>query len=240
MIDLHCHVLPAADDGAPSMDVALAMLRLAERDGTKRLVATPHQRHPAGYHVTPALAERKLAELAEAARREGIGIELSLGAEVHLSEDMPEGLAAGSLSPLAPGCRHFLLELPVTFIPGNLLDLIFAAQTGGWFPVLAHPERNFEVMDRPEKARDLRDRGVLLQVTAQSVTGAFGRASRKASLKLLKWGAVDVIASDAHNADRRPPGLSAAVKEAAKVVGASRAEEMVTVNPARILAAGKG
>jgi protein-tyrosine phosphatase len=235
VIDLHCHLLPGVDDGAPSMEVALRMLRIAAADGAETVVTTPHQRHPAGYDVAPEVAAAKLGELRAAAREAGIEVEIILGAEIHFSADLLAGLAGGRLMPLCPGGRHILLELPVTILPPHLPEAIFELQTAGYRPVLAHPERNFEIMRQPAVARALRERGVLLQITAQSVTGAFGRASRKAARKLLSWGVVDVIASDAHNADRRPPGLRAAVSAAAKIVGPTRAEELVLEGPARIL-----
>jgi protein-tyrosine phosphatase len=236
VIDLHCHLLPGVDDGAPTLAAALAMLRIAAADGASTMVTTPHQRHPAGYDVTPERAAAVLEELRAAAREAGLDIEIRLGAEIHFAEDLLVGLESGRLLPLSPGGRHVLLELPVTFLPPHLPEAIFELQTAGYRPVLAHPERNFELIARPAAARALREKGVLMQITAQSLTGAFGRASRKAARKLLTLGVVDVIASDAHNPDRRPPGLRAAVKAAAKIVGPARAEEMVTEGPALILA----
>jgi protein-tyrosine phosphatase len=236
VIDLHSHILPGVDDGAPDLDTSLQMLRIAAADGTKKIVATPHQRHPAGYHVGRERAEQTFAEVRRAAEEAGIGVELALAAEIHFSPEIPEGIAEGGLLPLCPGGRYFLLELPVTSVPGAIRELVFELQTAGCFPVLAHPERNFEIAGQPEIARELRERGMPLQLTAGSITGAFGRASEKASRKLLRWGAVDVIASDAHNAGRRAPGLSESLKVAARILGADRAEQLVTENPARLLA----
>jgi protein-tyrosine phosphatase len=233
MIDLHTHYLPGVDDGAPTMEACLEMLRIAESDGIEVLVATPHQLHPAGYHAAPGEARASLEEVRSAASAAGIRVELRLSAEIHFSEVISEGLSQGRLLPM--GSRHFLLELPVTTVPHNIKEAVFEFQTRGRFPILAHPERNFEIMDRPEIARDLRNRGVPLQLTAMSITGAFGRKSEKAARKLLKWGVVDVIASDAHNPKRRPPLLSAAVQRAAKIVGRGRAEAMVGEIPERIL-----
>jgi protein-tyrosine phosphatase len=235
LIDLHSHYLFDVDDGARTIEDSIEMLRMAAGDGVTKMVATPHQRHPAGYHVEPALARERLAEVQAAVGREGIAIELALAAEIHFSERIPEGIEDGSLLSYSADGRYFLFELPVTTIPGTINDVIFSIQMAGHFPVLAHPERNFEVVGNPGIVRDLRDRGVLMQLTAQSILGSFGRKSEKVSRQLLKWGVVDVIASDAHNPDRRPPGLSQAVKAAAKIVGSERALAMVTDTPERIL-----
>ncbi len=235
MIDLHSHYLFDVDDGARTIEDSLAMLRTAADDGVTKMVATPHQRHPAGYHVEPELARSRLLDIEAAAAREGLGMEFGLAAEIHFSENIPEGIKEGALLPYSADGRYFLFELPVTTIPGNINEVIFSIQMAGHFPVLAHPERNFEVMDNPKIVRDLRDRGVLMQLTAQSLLGKFGRKSEKVCRKLLKWGVVDIIASDAHNPERRPPGLSEAVRQAAKIVGSDRAELMVTETPERIL-----
>ncbi len=235
MIDLHSHYLYDVDDGARTLDDSMRMLRTAVEDGVTKMVATPHQRHPAGYHVEPELARERLMEIRAAVEAEGLSLELGLAAEIHFSEDIPEGIESGMLLPYSEDGRYFLFELPVTTIPGNINDVIFSMQMAGHFPVLAHPERNFEVMENPKIARDLRDRDVLLQVTARSITGEFGRKSEKAARKLLKWGVVDIIASDAHNPERRPPGLSDAVKQASRLVGPDRAQRMVTETPDRIL-----
>jgi protein-tyrosine phosphatase len=237
VIDLHSHYLYDVDDGARTLSDSVEMLRIAAADGVEHMVATPHQFHPAGYHVEVPLARERLRQVREAADAEGIGIELSLGAEIHFSERIPEGLAEGSLLPMAEGSRYFLFELPTTSVPAEefLAEIVFMFQTRGFYPVLAHPERNFEIMANPTIARRLRERGVLMQITAQSVLGAFGRKSLKAAKKLVKWGAADVIASDAHNPDRRPPGLSEAVRTVARWIGTDRAEAMVTETPQRIL-----
>jgi protein-tyrosine phosphatase len=235
LIDLHSHFLFDVDDGANTLEDSIEMLRTAERDGVTKMVATPHQHHPAGYHVEPELARARLAEVKAAAEAEGIRMDYGLAAEIHFSEAIPQGIKEGALLPYSEDGRYFLFELPVTTIPGNIREVVFAIQMAGHFPVLAHPERNFEVVDRPKIVRDLRSRGVLMQLTAQSLLGKFGRKMEKVSRKLLKWGVVDIIASDAHNPVRRPPGLSEAVRVAAKIVGPDRAEAMVTETPQRIL-----
>jgi protein-tyrosine phosphatase len=234
LIDLHSHYLFDVDDGARTLEDSLSMLRTAAEDGTEVMVATPHQ-HQGNYHVPPDRARRRLEEVKAAVEREGIPIDLRLAAEIHFTPGIKEGLADGSLLPLSEDGRFFLLEMPVTNLPSNLDEILFALRIDGRFAVLAHPERNFEIMRNPKIARTLREQGVLLQLTAMSITGAFGGESEKASRKLLKWGCVDVIASDAHNPARRPPGLSEGVAAAARVVGRKEAERMVTENPERIL-----
>ena len=98
----------------------------------------------------------------------------------------------------------------------------------GLIPIISHPERNAVFARRPEILYDMVMQGAVAQVTAQSLTGQFGPRVRRTAEAFLRRGLVHVIASDAHNSGSRPPRLSEAVKAAAKLVGAARAEAMVT------------
>ncbi len=103
-------------------------------------------------------------------------------------------------------------------------------------PIISHPERNAALAGSPEILREMIGQGAIGQVTAQSLTGGFGRRVRKTAEDLLRRGLVHVIASDAHNSGSRPPRLAKAVAAAAKIVGTARALAMVTTVPAAILA----
>ena len=42
MIDIHCHILPGLDDGPKTEEQAIKMCEIAQADGIKNIVATPH------------------------------------------------------------------------------------------------------------------------------------------------------------------------------------------------------
>lgn len=234
MIDLHHHCLPGVDDGPESLEAAVAQCRAAYEDGIRTIVATPHRRHPQ-YDVPPDAAREAHGTLARAIREAGIGIDLLLGHEVHWSEGLAEGLKSGDLLRLGGNRRWFLFELPASHVPLNLERLVFDLHLAGQFPVLAHPERNHELANDDARLAKIRSQGVPVQVTAMSVTGAFGKEPRKAAERWLKAGLVDVLATDAHDTKRRPPALREAVAAAAKWAGREGAERLVAANPARIL-----
>ncbi len=234
MIDLHHHCLPAVDDGPETLEDAVAQCRAAFADGIRTVVATPHRRHPQ-FDCPPDAARAAHASLKEALSREGIALELLLGHEAHYSPDLAEGLKSGEVLRLGGNARWFLFELPDAQVPAHLDRMVFDLHLAGQYPVLAHPERNAELADHPERLEALRLQGVRVQVTAMSITGEFGRRAKKASEKWLKAGLVDFIATDAHDTERRPPRLGAAVDAAAKVLGRAAAERLVTANPARVL-----
>ena len=101
--------------------------------------------------------------------------------------------------------------------------------------VLAHPERIDEFASDASKIEKMRERGVLTQVTARSITGGFGMRAKRVARKWLKRGLVDIIASDAHRPRGRPPVLSDAVRWVEKKLGEEAARDMVVRNPARVL-----
>ncbi len=234
MIDIHHHCLPGVDDGPRTLEEALAQCRAAVADGIRTVVATPHRRHPQ-FDVPPEAARAALALLLAALAREGIPLEILPGHEAHYAPELAADLKGGSTFRLGGNGRWFLFELPDTHVPAHLDRMVFDLHLAGQFPVLAHPERNLELADHPERLDPLRRQGVAVQVTAMSVTGGFGRRAKKAAERWLKEGLVDVLATDAHGTGKRPPALRAAVDAAARIVGQEAAERMVTGNPARIL-----
>ena len=210
MIDLHSHVLPGVDDGPGAIDGSLEILRAAAEDGIARIAATPHVRDD--YPTEPGTMERLVDEVNGAARAEGIPVDVLRGGELaleHAAALDDETLRRFGLggSPAA-----LLLEFPYRGWPLELRDLVFRLETRGFRVVLAHPERNAEVQEEPERLRPLVDAGVLVQLTAASVDGRLGRASATAARTLLDGGLAHVIASDAHAPAVRAVGMAAAAE----------------------------
>lgn len=203
MIDLHSHPLPGLDDGAPDLAAAVDLVRAAQAAGVTRLAATPHVRDD--YPTRSAAIQEGLETVRGALG--GAAIELIAGAELavsylhHLSDDEIAGLTLG-------GGRYALVELPYTgwFVGteltlGRLRDL-------GIQTLLAHPERNDLIRDRPERLEVLVAAGALVQITARSTHSGSRSPAAEAARALLKRGLVHVVASDAHSAPlagRRSP-----------------------------------
>lgn len=235
MIDLHAHVLPGVDDGARDLAEALDMLRLAAEKGTRVVCATPHSHGP-DLDVPAGKADAALAALAAAAREAGIAIEVRLAAENWYRPDLPALAREGRLRTYSAGGRRWaLVEFPPTHVPAEAAETLFALRLEGVHPVVAHPERNPSFWARPEAAAALREQGALLQVTAGSLTGLFRKESRDCAKALFRLGAVDLLASDAHRRDRRPPGLDEARKVAAKWGGSKAPERLTEAVPDAIL-----
>jgi protein-tyrosine phosphatase len=208
MIDLHCHLLWGLDDGPRELSESIELARVAVAAGTEVIVATPHIRHDHPFEIE-ALQERA-DELRAALASEGLALQVRLGGEVSI--DKARELDDNELRAVALGSGPYVLVespyVPVEeLLEGTLLDL----QLRGFRPVLAHPERSPCFVNDTHRVSALVRSGVLCSVSAGSVTGQFGRRVRRIALDLLRGGLVHNLASDAHDAGRRPPGLEKAV-----------------------------
>ena len=205
MIDLHSHVLFGIDDGPDDLEGSLAICRAAAADGITVLAATPHVRDD--YPTTAELMEERLAEVQAAA--EGV-IRVVPGGELDLAElDRP--LDELRRFGLGGSPRYLLVETPYVGWPLDFAERVFRLASAGMRAVIAHPERNPDVQDRPELVEQLIAAGALIQLTAASVDGRFGTRARKSSELLIERGHAHLVASDAHEAAVRAIGLSSAV-----------------------------
>jgi len=228
MIDIHCHLLPGIDDGAKSWEVTLEMCRMAAEDGVTHIVATPHANFEYRYDRASHLS------LLEELRSRVPGMTFSLGCDFHLSfeniedaMDHPERYCIGDT-------RYLLVELS-EYSAFNLSQTFFEMQSAGLLPIVTHPERNPVVLANPELLDRFAAVGCLFQITANSLTGFWGKASQKMCEAMLKKNMVHFIASDAHGVKNRPPILSAARVAAAKIIGTDAAEKLVNANPEAVL-----
>jgi protein-tyrosine phosphatase len=206
VIDLHSHVLPGVDDGAKDLDETMQILRDAAADGTQTIAATPHVRHD--YPTAPETMEAGVSEVRAAA--EGI-VSVLPGGEIDLLElDRP--LEELTRFGLGGNPKYLLLEMPYLGWPLALHDEIFRLRAAGITPVLAHPERNPEVQERPELLEQTDAGGALVQLTAASVDGRHGRGPQRCARTLLSRQLAHLMASDAHGPGIRAVGMGNAVR----------------------------
>jgi protein-tyrosine phosphatase len=233
VIDLHCHILPGIDDGAPDRAVSFEMARISVADGVTVLACTPHIL-PGLYHNAGPQIRAATLELQQALDEEGIALRLVTGADVHMVPDLAAGLADGRLLSLAD-TRYVLVEPPHHVAPVRLEQFFFDLVVAGHVPVLTHPERLSWIEAQYPAIKRLVRAGVWMQVTAGSLSGAFGRSAQYWANRMLDEGCVHILATDAHDARRRPPNLSAGRDLAAKRVGPQEAEHLVVTRPMGIL-----
>jgi len=233
MIDLHCHLLPGIDDGAPDEATSLEMARIAVADGIRITACTPHI-YPGLYENDAAGITDRVKSLQRRLFDEGIKLSLTLGADAHLTPELLGRLRAGTAPSLAGG-RYFLLEPPHTVAPPRFAESMFDFVAAGYVPVLTHPERLTWIKGHYDAFVALVHAGVWMQVTAGSLTGRFGKEARYFGEKMLDDGLVHVLATDAHGARHRAPLLAEGREAAAKKVGAEEAQRLVVDRPQAIL-----
>lgn len=233
MIDLHCHILPGLDDGAADLSISLEMARLSVDDGVSILACTPHIL-PGVYHNSGPQIRRATQDLQHALDEEEIPLRLITGADVHMTPNFAAGLRSGHLLSLTDS-RYVLVEPPHHTAPPQIEDFFFNLLVAGYVPILTHPERLTWVPSRYDTIERLVQAGIWMQITSGSLTGAFGQTAQYWAERMLDEGCVHILATDAHDAKRRPPELSRGRDRAANRVGEAEAEHLVFTRPRGVI-----
>jgi protein-tyrosine phosphatase len=201
MIDLHCHVLPAVDDGPATVEDALDLARGAAADGITTIAATPHVDW-SHQHLDGDRIRAEVAALRERLDTAGIAVKIVPGGE--LAATWAAALDDADLRCLTLGGGPWLLlecPLSASLAPG-FAGVARSLVSRRFRILLAHPERSPLFLRTPKLLDELIDEGMLAQVTAGSLTGRFGRPVRTFALKLVEQGSAHVVASDGHHTGR--------------------------------------
>ncbi len=229
MVDIHHHLLWGLDDGAKDFETSLAMAKASAADGVTHIVCTPHANDK--YEYDPERNRAKVQELQTRLDAEKVSLKIGLGCDFHLSYDnileAKEDPSRFSVNQLG----YLMVEIPDYGIPPQMTETFYELQLAGLTPILTHPERNPTLQADHTRLGEWMRRGVLVQVTGDSVTGKMGKTAEKMAHALLEKRWVHFLATDAHNVSSRPPRLSQARDVVAKKYGREYAESLVTTNP---------
>ena len=236
MIDIHCHFLPGIDDGARTMDGAIEMARAAYDDGVRLSIVTPHI-HPGRYQNTARTISKSFAQFQGALLKAKIPLKLGMAAEVRLSPEIMQMIDRNEVPFLGEldGYRIMLLEFPHSHIPPGADKFVEKLLAMKIRPVIAHPERNKDVMRKYSKIEPFIKMGCFLQLTSSAVAGRFGKMSHRRSLQLLETDAFMMLATDAHNLKARYPELREGFEAAARHIGRSEARKLVFDHPMAVV-----
>lgn len=193
--DLHSHLVPGVDDGAQELEESLKLIRGMRDKGYKKLITTPHV-HFEFYDNSKEKLQNHFIALKRFIADQRIGIELDIAAEyfldnMFLSAVLPEGL-------LSFGDNYVLVEVSMAGWPRNFADMIFALQSVGYKPILAHPER-YLYDPNPKTYLDLKDKGLLFQMNLLSLMGYYGKTVKQLAEKLMENKIYDFCGSDLHH-----------------------------------------
>ena len=196
-VDVHSHLLPEIDDGVQSIEQSLDIISRFSEMGYQKLITTPHIMSDF-YRNTPEIIDDKLHQVKQAISNAQIPIEIEAAAEYYFDEHFVD-LVKSKSKLLTFGDNYLLFEIGFVSEPLNLKAIIFDLITQGYKPVLAHPERYLYYHQKLNKLQDLIDRGVLLQLNTNSITGYYSKEVKKVAEKLVKNNMIHFIGSDCHN-----------------------------------------
>lgn len=225
MTDIHTHILPGMDDGAPDVETSMAMLRMEAEQGVETVVLTPHfyrdRERPEHFLDRRRKSAAKLAEVLSAlpeGERDKLP-RILMGAEVAWAPNLPDLV---ELSQFCMGrSRCFLLELPFSPWDDSMIHQIYGLMgRTGLTPVIAHLERYLRIQS-PEMLGEVLALGVPVQVSAEELLRPFSKG-----MKLLRQGQAQLVASDCHNTGKRPPNLGQGMEQVRRKLGDGRREAL--------------
>lgn len=193
--DIHSHLLPGIDDGSQSLEQSLHLIRSFQEAGFNKLITTPHIISDT-YRNTPEIISSKLSALRVFLTKQNCDIKIEAAAEYYLDPWLLHEVESKNKL-LTFGDNYFLFEMNYLTEPYQLNDFLFKVTMQGYKPVLAHPERyQFMTVD---KAEELHNRGVLLQINLLSLIGVYSKPVQSIAEQLISNRLVDFLGSDCHN-----------------------------------------
>lgn len=226
MIDIHHHLIFGVDDGPSESSVSLAMAREAAAEGVTHIVCTPHASEQFRYQKEAV--EERFQELRDKLRGK---IELSLGCEMYMTAENVFEAQANMPRYSFNDRGYLLIEFGTQYIPSHMFNALRLLQGAGYTLIIAHPERYPAVTRRPELLAKWMRSGCLVQVTAGSLYGRFGRTAEAFANELLSRDWIHFVATDAHDIKWRPPHLKKCYEYIARRAGEETARRLCFTNP---------
>ena len=195
--DMHSHFLPGIDDGAPTIEDSIALIRGMHSMGYKRLITTPHIYWDI-YKNTSEIIHEKLSIVRDEIKRQGLEIEIEAAAEYFCDEHFEELIEKRDLLSFGDN-KYVLLEISFMDENVNLQRALFNLRLAGYRPVLAHPERYEYWHSNFEKYEKYYDQEIILQLNINSLTGHYGPGVKRISERLIDKGMIQFLGSDCHH-----------------------------------------
>ena len=239
-VDIHAHILPGLGDGPTTVEESLEMARMAARDGTGIIVATPHYRDMELEQQSPGiileLADTLDAELRRDTQRRNSPAARILTGMVHRLDTSLQDLVDSENAVTLNRSRFILVEPLFTRLPSYVDEMIGRLLTQRLVPVIAHPERNIEFQRNPKRLQLMVEDGVMVQLASGSIMGRNGPGAQRAAEQFIRRGIAHVVASEMHSSRApRSPLLTGAFEIVSGWVGEDEAINLFETNPHMIL-----
>ncbi|OFY83966.1 MAG: capsular biosynthesis protein [Bacteroidetes bacterium RIFCSPLOWO2_12_FULL_35_15] len=194
--DIHSHLIPNIDDGSKGVEDSVKMISALHQLGYNKIITTPHIMGDF-YKNTPENILSGLEKVKQSLKEENIPVELSAAAEYYLDYDFEKKLDEEKL--LTFGNNYLLFEVSYMNPPDNMNHMIFKMQTLGYRPVLAHPERYNFWHTEFEKYESFIDKGVLLQMNINSLTGYYSIPTKRIAEQMIDKNMISFLGTDCHH-----------------------------------------
>lgn len=230
MIDFHSHILPGIDDGSRNLEQSIAMVNEAKEAGFKKIISTSH--YMENYYECN---ERDRRQLLKKVQENVQGIELILGNEIYITNNIIELLQNGQASSIN-GTKYVLFEFPlITTRPMNDKEVIYRLVENGYIPIIAHPERYPFIQENPDYLFELEEMGALFQANYGSIIGMYGLKAKKTLKILLKNNLISFLGSDVHRPEQVYNKMPKIIKKLKKIISNEEFEEFTEINPEKVL-----
>lgn len=233
IIDIHSHILPGVDDGAKTIEQTRRMLTIANDEGTRSIIATPH--YAVGRkNCEVAYLEEVRQQVQEEASIVNKDLTIYLGNELFYSDDIIEDLENGKALTLAE-TRYVLVEfLPITSYR-QIQTAIRNFTINGYIPIIAHAERYFCFLQEFKRIDQLIQSGAYIQININSLTGGILDKQTRLCKRMVKEDCVHFLGTDAHSDGHRAPLINKGMKIITRKYGKETAETLSIKNPTRLL-----
>ena len=229
MIDFHSHILPNIDDGSRSLEQSIEIVNEAKNAGFTKIISTSH--YLEDYYECE---EQERAKLLKQLQDNVQGIELYLGNEIYITDNMIQLIKDKKASTIN-NSRYVLFEFPLSTKAMNDKEVIYRLIEQGYVPVVAHPERYKNVQEDPKYIEDLAEMGALFQANYGSIIGMYGDKAKKTLKYLLKNGLICFFGSDVHRPEQVYDKMPKILKKLRKILSEEELEQLTTINPQKAL-----
>lgn len=202
MIDMHSHILYGVDDGPKTKEETIKMLEKAVEEGITDIISTSHSNHPM-FDVKANTVFEQVNELQQEINNRQLPLTIHMGHEARIFDSITVEVLEKRIHLLAKS-NYLLLELPSCSVPQYTTHIISQLLSQGITVIIAHPERNKAIAEKPERLERLIRAGAVAQITAGSLAGHFGKSVQQLSLNLVRANLVHTYGSDVHNLETRP------------------------------------
>ncbi len=230
--DCHCHILPGIDDGSRSMEETKLLLQQEYDEGIRVIIATPHFR-PSRRTVSDDQIHKALQQTRRLAAQISSDLKIYLWNEAYWEGGLIYHLKQGNCKTVGEGC--VLIEDEPGCSEDTIHRMIELLTANSFIPVLAHIERYPVIRKKPGMIDELKNAGAWIQVNTDSITGRNGLLTAMFCRKLLKNQKIDLLGTDCHRVDYRPPEFRKCIEYIRKNTSRNYFNRLMKENPGKLL-----